>query len=107
MRAGPRPNVDDVIGSANRFLVVLDNDHGIANIAKVFKSVDQSDIISLMQADARLIEYIANTNQGRAYLCGQSNPLCLATRERTASPIQRQIIQSHIDHELQPMLQFP
>ena len=34
VRAGARPEIDDVIGGADRILVVLDDDHGIAGVAQ-------------------------------------------------------------------------
>ena len=35
VNAGARPEIDDVIGGVNRFLIMLDDDHGVAEIAEL------------------------------------------------------------------------
>ena len=41
MLAGARPDVDDVVGDADRLLVVLDDEHRVAEIAQPDERLDQ------------------------------------------------------------------
>ena len=51
MHTGPRPDVENIIRFADRFFVMLDHDHRIALIAKVFQRRQQAVIVALMQPD--------------------------------------------------------
>ena len=60
-RAGTE--VDDVVGGANRFFVVLDHDHGVAKIAQPAERGQQLAVVALMQADRRLVEHVQHAGQ--------------------------------------------
>ena len=75
MDAGARTDIDNMIGGADRFLVMFDNNHGIALIPQVLKRVKQPVIIALMQADRGLVQHIQNPRQTRTDLAGQTNTL--------------------------------
>ena len=64
-----RAHVNDIIRRHHHVLVVLHDYHRIAYIAKVFQRFNQSVVVSLMQADARFIQYIKHIDKLRAYLC--------------------------------------
>ena len=83
MNAGARSHVDDVIGGPDRFLVMLDHHHRIAEIAQVFQRLQQPCIVALMQPDRRLIEHIEHAGKSRADLRGQPDALAFAARKRT------------------------
>ena len=70
MHAGPRTHLDDVVGCANRVLVVLHDDHRIADVAQAFERGDHLDVVFRMQADARLVQHIEHAHQARADLRG-------------------------------------
>ena len=48
MDAGLRPDIDQVIGGADRLFVMLDDDHGVAEIAQPFQRRQQAVIVALM-----------------------------------------------------------
>src|SRR5216684_3394266 len=54
--AGARPHLDDVIGRANRVLIVLDDDDGIADVAEPLERRDHLHVVFRVQADAGLVE---------------------------------------------------
>lgn len=58
MDPGPRPHVKDIIGVADRILVMFDHDDGIALIAQAFQRRKQAVVIPLMQPDRGLVEHI-------------------------------------------------
>ncbi len=72
--------IDNVICRANRFLIVLHHDDGIAEIAQPSQRAEQSRIVALMQPDARLIEDVKNTREIRSR---SGSPVeCAALRRR-------------------------
>ena len=104
--AGAGAHVHQMIGAADRFLVVLDDDDGVAEIAQPFQRFQQPRIVALVQADRGLVEHIEHARQPRADLRGEANALALAARERARCARQRQVIEPHVDQERQPLADF-
>jgi hypothetical protein len=50
--------IKQVVGRAKNISVVLDHENGIAQIAQLFKDVDEPGGISCMETDGRLVEDI-------------------------------------------------
>ena len=46
--AGARTHVDDPIGRAHRFLIVLDDDQRVAQIAQPLEGADQARVVALV-----------------------------------------------------------
>ena len=61
--AGAGTHVDDMIGGADGFFVVLDDDHGVAEVAQVDQRIEQPAVVALMQADRRLIKDVEHARQ--------------------------------------------
>ena len=55
MLASPRTDVDNVVSHTDRVFVVLNDDHGIAEIAQPNHRFDQAMVVSLMQTDRRFV----------------------------------------------------
>ena len=68
MHTGPRPDIKDIIGLADRFFVMLNNDDGITLIPKVLERVEKAIIVALMQANGRFVQHIENSGKARADL---------------------------------------
>ena len=85
-RAGTE--IEDVIGLADRVLVMLDDDHGISQIAQPPQRADQPVVVALVQADARLVQHIQHTGQARTDLRRKPDALRLAAGERAAFPVE-------------------
>jgi hypothetical protein len=102
VNAGARAHVDDVIGGADRLVVVLDHDHRVAEIAQTLQRIQQPFVVALMQPDGRLVQHIQHARKARADLRGESDALTLASRERARRARQRQIFQPDIVEEQQP-----
>ena len=107
MDPSSRANVDDVVGGANRVLVVLHHDQGVAQIPELHQGVQQPVVVALMQTDARLVEHVEHSRQTRTDLGGQTDPLGLTTREGHRWAIQAQVIQAHVQQELQAHADLP
>ena len=57
---------------------MLDNEHGVADIAQVFEYADQPRIVTRMQADTWLIENVKRADKQRTEICRKLNSLRLA-----------------------------
>ena len=60
---GAGTEVDDVVGAADGFFVMLDHEHGVAEIAQRFQRLQQALVVAMMQADGRLVEDVEDTAQ--------------------------------------------
>ena len=51
MNAGSGAEIDDIVGGLDGFLVMLDDDDGIAEIAQAAQRFQKARIVTLVQAD--------------------------------------------------------
>ena len=104
--ARARTEIDDVVRGAHRLLVVLDDDHGVAEIAQLLERGEQPRVVALMQADRRLVEDVEHADQPRADLRRQTNALRLAAGQRFGRATQREIVEPDVDEKTQPLAHF-
>ena len=93
-RAGP--DVDDVIGGENRVLVMLDDDHRVAEFAQAPQRVQEARVVALVQADRGLVEHIEHAGEAGADLGGQADALALAARQSAGGARQREIVEADV-----------
>ena len=108
--AGARPHVHDPVGRAHHLLVVLDHEHGVAEVAQPLERADQLPVVALMEPDRRLVEDVEDADQLRADLRGEPQALRLSARERLRGPIELEVADSHVVEEGEPfayLLQDP
>ena len=101
--AGPWPQVDHIVRSADRLLVVLNHQDGVAKVAQPLQCVEQPDIVPLVQTDTGLVQDVEDTHERAADLGRQTDALPLPSRQRGGRPIQRQVIQPDVYQESQPL----
>ena len=75
-----------MVGGADRALVVLDDDHRVAEVAQPLERRDQLRVVALVQADRGLVEDVEDADEARADLGGQADPLRLAAGQRRRRP---------------------
>ena len=80
--AGAGAEIDHVVGGADRLLVVLDDDDGVAEVAQARQRAEQRAVVALVQADRRLVEDVEHAGQVRADLRRQPDALPFAARQR-------------------------
>ena len=102
--AGTRPHVHDIVGAPDRVLVVLDHEHGVAEVAQVPQRAEQTRVVALMQADGGLVEHVEHAGQPRADLRGEADALAFAAGKRARSAREREVFQPDIYQELQPLV---
>ena len=86
MFTGAWSDIHHIIRRQHRVLIVLYHKQGIAHILQVPQRVQQFIIVSLMQADAGLIQNIAYTYQAGANLGCQPDSLCFPAGQRASCP---------------------
>ena len=106
VHAGTRADVEHVVGRQNRFLVVLDHDHGVADVAQMPQGFEQACVVALVQADGRFVEHVHHAHQARADLRGQPDALRLATRKGFGGARQTQIIEADVHQKAEAALDF-
>ena len=99
-------DVDDPVGRAHHVLVVLHHDDRVAHVAQLLQRVDEPLVVALMQSDGRLVEDVEHIDQLATNLRGQSDALALTTRECGRLPVEREVIESHLQEEADPRPQL-
>ena len=60
-RAGP--HVDEPVGRPHHLLVVLDHEHGVAEVAQPLERGDEPPVVALMQPDRGLVEDVEHADE--------------------------------------------
>ena len=98
-RAGAQ--VHHVVGAANRFFVVLDDEHGVAQVAQMFERGDQAIVVARVQADGRLVEHVEHAAQARADLRRQANALRFAAGKRGGGAVQAEVAEADGEQKIE------
>ena len=106
MHAGAGADVDDVVGEADRVLVVLDDDHGVADVAQARERAEQALVVALVQADRGFVEHVHHADQARADLRGQADALRFAAGQRVGLAFEGEVIEADVDQEAQALADF-
>ena len=77
-RAGA--DVDNEVRRAHGVLVVFDDKNRVSQIAQTAQRIEELVVVTLVQADGRLIENVENAHEARADLRCKPDPLALAAR---------------------------
>ena len=88
--------VDHIVGALDGLGVVLDDDHGVSDVAEIFEGGEELGVVALMQPDAGLIKDVDDADEAASELGGEADALGFAAGERACRPRQRQIIQTDI-----------
>ena len=100
-RAGTE--IEHVVGVADGVFVVLDDQHGVAQVAQFFQRLDEAVVVALMQADGGLVENVEHAAQPRADLRGQPDALALAAGERGGVAVEREVVEADGAEEFEPL----
>ena len=76
--AGAWAEVDDPVGALDRVAIVLDDEHGVAEVAKARERRDQLVVVPLMKADRGLVENVDHADERASDLGGEADALGLA-----------------------------
>ncbi|CAI08312.1 hypothetical protein ebB135 [Aromatoleum aromaticum EbN1] len=85
---------------------MLDDDHRVAEVAKLAQRAEQPVIVTLVQADRRLVEHVHDARQARTDLAREADALGFAPRQRIGRAIERQVVEPDVDQEAQAVRDF-
>lgn len=88
--------IDDVIGRADRFLVMFDDDEGVAASFKVAKGGEESLVIAGMEADGGFVEHVEDSLKVGAELSGQADPLGFSTGEGGGGAVKMEVVEADV-----------
>src|SRR5215471_3023823 len=94
--AGAGPEINNIVAMPNGVGIVLNHQHGIAEITQAFQSPEQTIVVALMQANARFVEDVKHTDKTGANLSRQPDTLRFATAQSAALPVQCQVTEPHV-----------
>ena len=95
-------DIDDEIRRANGFLVMFDDNQGITQIPQFGEGTQQSIVIALVQSDTGFVENVEDAGESSTNLGGEANSLGFPPGKGHRRPIEREVIESHIQEKLQP-----
>ena len=106
MNASARSDINDMICSADRILIVFDNNHGIAQIPEMGEGGQKPVIVPLMQADGGFVKNVHDAYQPGADLACQANTLRLTPGECIGTSFKREVFQPDVHQELKALPHF-
>jgi len=106
MAASARSQVHDIVRGPDRLLVVLHDQHGVAEVAQLLEGREQSRIVALMQADRRFVEDVQHAHEAAADLGREADALCFPAREGHGGALEREIIEADIYEKPQAVGHF-
>ena len=65
---GTGSDVDHVVRCPDGLLVVLDDDHRVAQVTEPLQGVDEAPVVPLVEADGRLVQHVQHADQAAADL---------------------------------------
>ncbi len=104
--AGAGAHVDDMVGVADRVLVMLDDEHGVAERFEALQRFEEAVVVLLVEADRRLVEDVEDAREAGADLRGEADALALAARKRAAGAVEVEIVEPDIVEEAEALVDF-
>ena len=86
--SGTRADVDQPIRSLDCVLIVFDHDQCVSQVSKFLKSLNQAQIVSLMQTDRWLVQHVKNSREAGTDLGRESYSLSFSSGQRTSGTLQ-------------------
>jgi len=96
--------VDDAVGVAHDFVVVLDDEERVAFRAQGFERLDEAVVVAGVQADARFVEDVKHAGEIRAELRGKADALRFAAAQGFRGAVKRQIAEADVVEEAEAFL---
>ncbi|MNR01141.1 hypothetical protein D3C85_1169370 [compost metagenome] len=106
MLARRRADVDQPVGAAHGFQIMLDHKQGIARSFQALQGFEQRLAICRVQARRWLVQHVDHAEQLRPQLRGQAQALQFAGRQRWRAALQRQITEAQIGQGADPLQQI-
>ena len=77
MDSGTRANIDDVITLSHDIFIMLDDHNGISDLCETLQVGDEHVVVTRMESDRWLIEYVDDPLETSSDLSGETDTLRL------------------------------
>jgi hypothetical protein len=104
--SGAGAHVDDMVGGADRVLVMLDDEHGVAEAAEALEGFEEAVVVLLVEADRGLVEDVEDAREAGADLRGEADALALAAGQGAAGAVEVEIVEADIVEEAEALVDF-
>src|SRR5262249_50068604 len=101
--AGAGAEVDDVGRRADGLLGVLDDQHGVADVAQALERVEEPAVVALVQSNRGFVQDVEDPDETRPYLRRQTNSLPFSPGQRAGRTIERQVVEPDVHQEAKPL----
>src|SRR5207237_3567676 len=101
--SGAGAHVDDMVGVADRVLVMLDDEDGVAEALEALEGFEEAVVVLLVEADRGLVEDVENAREAAADLRREADALALAAGEGAAGAVEVEVIEPDIVEEAQAL----
>ena len=91
-----RAKLDEVICTAESFLIVLDEDEGVSEVAKMEEEIEEAGVIGGVEADTGFIEDIEDAGEAPADLGGESCAAGFSSRKSVHGAIEGEISETEL-----------
>ncbi|MCY1424201.1 hypothetical protein D9M71_399380 [compost metagenome] len=103
MLARRRADIDQPVGAAHGFQVVLDHEQGIARRFQALQGFEQRFTVGRVQAGRGFVQHVDHAEQLRAQLGRQAQALQLAGRQRRRAALQGQVTEAQVGQGADPL----
>ena len=105
MLARRRADIDQPVGAAHGFQVMLDHEQRVARRLQALQGFEQRFAIGRVQTGRGFVQHIDHAEQLRAQLRRQAQALQLAGRQGRRTALQRQITEAQVGQGADPLQQ--
>src|SRR5712692_6321988 len=103
-RAGAE--IDDEIGATDGFFIMLDDEDGVAEIAKMFERAEEARVVASVKTDARLVKNVENAAKARSDLRGEADALGFTAGKSGGRAVETEIAEADGEEELDALGNF-
>ncbi len=100
LTTGGGAEIEQLVGAGDHLAIVLDQEQGVAQVAKFLQGVQEPGVVAGVQADRRFVEHVEHAAQAAAHLRGQADALHFSAGKRGGRPGEREVVEPHVDQEL-------
>ena len=104
--AGAWSEVENPVGTAHGFLIMLHDDERVAFFGQGLEGVEEAFVVAGVEADGRLVQNIKHAAQVGTKLGGEADALGFSAGEGFCAAVEREVIESNLREEFEALADF-
>src|SRR5690606_30949332 len=85
---------------------MLHNDQRVSKVAELHESVNKASVVTLVKADAWLVQHVEHTGEAGSDLSSQADSLGLSTGKRPGRTREIEVVESNLKQKFEPSPDF-